>query len=189
MTSGQTGVIWGQPGIKWDWWGLRTRDLGSYLQHDPSYRSDLVQSLYNSTAQCATWLFPYNTYKYPVVWSAKDSPLTSGEQFFYQVNYKFNHFRLACGYFRWKRPSLDYLKRVLKFLRLESTSYSTLSTFFLYSSMTHNLANDIILANSSALGVCLENAFWLLANIFAIKAFLVVKNGQKVSKGHREQHI
>jgi hypothetical protein len=50
-----------------------------------SYRSDLVQSLYNSTAQCATWLFPYNTYKYPVVWSAKDSPLTSGEQFFYQI--------------------------------------------------------------------------------------------------------
>jgi hypothetical protein len=45
----------------------------------------LVQSLYNSTAQCATWLFPYNTYKYPVVWSAKDSPLTSGEQFFYQI--------------------------------------------------------------------------------------------------------
>lgn len=60
-------------------------DLGSYLQHDISYRSDLVQSLYNSTAQCATWLFPYNTYKYPVVWSAKDSPLTSGEQFFYQI--------------------------------------------------------------------------------------------------------
>lgn len=54
-------------------------------QHGKSYRSDLVQSLYNSTAQCATWLFPYNTYKYPVVWSAKDSPLTSGEQFFYQI--------------------------------------------------------------------------------------------------------
>lgn len=54
-------------------------------QHGQSYRSDLVQSLYNSTAQCATWLFPYNTYKYPVVWSAKDSPLTSGEQFFYQI--------------------------------------------------------------------------------------------------------
>merc|ERR1711972_766933 len=52
-----------------------------------SYRSDLVQSLYNSTAECAAWLFPYNTYKYPVVWSAKDSPLTSGEQFFYQVCY------------------------------------------------------------------------------------------------------
>lgn len=50
-----------------------------------SYRSDLVQSLYNSTAECAAWLFPYNTYKYPVVWSAKDSPLTSGEQFFYQI--------------------------------------------------------------------------------------------------------
>jgi hypothetical protein len=50
-----------------------------------SYRSDLVQSLYNSTAACAAWLFPYNTYKYPVVWSAKDSPLTSGEQFFYQI--------------------------------------------------------------------------------------------------------
>jgi hypothetical protein len=45
----------------------------------------LVQSLYNSTAECAAWLFPYNTYKYPVVWSAKDSPLTSGEQFFYQI--------------------------------------------------------------------------------------------------------
>jgi hypothetical protein len=44
-----------------------------------------VQSLYNSTAECAAWLFPYNTYKYPVVWSAKDSPLTSGEQFFYQI--------------------------------------------------------------------------------------------------------
>ena len=57
------------------------------FQHGQSYRSDLVQSLYNSTAQCATWLFPYNTYKYPVVWSAKDSPLTSGEQFFYQVKY------------------------------------------------------------------------------------------------------
>ena len=93
---------------------LGQRDLGSYLQHDPSYRSDLVQSLYNSTAQCATWLFPYNTYKYPVVWSAKDSPLTSGEQFFYQVKYEifkvsFNwikndclgHFRLASSYFRW----------------------------------------------------------------------------------------
>jgi len=50
-----------------------------------SYRSDLVQSLYNSTEPCAAWLFPYNTYKYPVVWSAKDSPLTSGEQFFYQI--------------------------------------------------------------------------------------------------------
>ena len=90
------------PGLFWRWVKLRScevkpgsyeidgvlgqRDLGSYLQHDPSYRSDLVQSLYNSTAQCATWLFPYNTYKYPVVWSAKDSPLTSGEQFFYQVN-------------------------------------------------------------------------------------------------------
>jgi hypothetical protein len=45
----------------------------------------LVQSLYNSTEECAAWLFPYNTYKYPVVWSAKDSPLTSGEQFFYQI--------------------------------------------------------------------------------------------------------
>jgi hypothetical protein len=54
-------------------------------QHVLSYRSDLVQSLYNSTAECAAWLFPYNTYKYPVVWSAKDSPLTSGEQFFYQI--------------------------------------------------------------------------------------------------------
>ena len=65
---------------------------GDYLlfQHGQSYRSDLVQSLYNSTAQCATWLFPYNTYKYPVVWSAKDSPLTSGEQFFYQVNARFS---------------------------------------------------------------------------------------------------
>jgi hypothetical protein len=41
--------------------------------------------LYNSTSECAAWLFPYNTYKYPVVWSAKDSPLTSGEQFFYQI--------------------------------------------------------------------------------------------------------
>ena len=50
-----------------------------------SYRSDLVQSLYNSSAECAAWLFPFNNYKYPVVWSAKDSPLTSGEQFFYQV--------------------------------------------------------------------------------------------------------
>ena len=59
-----------------------------FFERIRSYRSDLVQSLYNSTAECAAWLFPYNTYKYPVVWSAKDSPLTSGEQFFYQVTYR-----------------------------------------------------------------------------------------------------
>lgn len=50
-----------------------------------SYRSDSLQSEYNSTETCATWLFPFNNYKYPVVWSAKDTPLTSGEQFFYQI--------------------------------------------------------------------------------------------------------
>ena len=49
--------------------------------------------------------------------------------------------------------------------------------------MTHNRANDIILV-----GIVVHLEFFLrahLANIFAIKEFLVVKNGQKVSKIHR----
>lgn len=65
--------------------GIGYLSVCAVVKHVQSYRSDLVQSLYNSTAECAAWLFPYNTYKYPVVWSAKDSPLTSGEQFFYQI--------------------------------------------------------------------------------------------------------
>ena len=82
---------------------------------------------------------------------------------------------------------------ILKYSRLECVSYCTLSTTevrFLYSSMTHNRANDIILAIivvhlEFSSWECISNAIRLLANIFAIKAFLVVKSGQKVSKIHR----